>query len=89
MVQPSMPVLRQAIRKASAAFGDSVVGDARSAIAWLLDRADVLERCQQAMAMDQPPAVLIHRLRRLSQALLRDQSEGFDRRNGRSCRSND
>jgi hypothetical protein len=89
MVQPSMPVLRQAISKASAAYGDSVVRDARSAIAWLLDRADVLERCQQAMAMDQPPAVLIHRLRRLSQAVVRDASEGFERRNGRPCRSND
>jgi hypothetical protein len=55
--------------KASVAYGDSVVRDARSAIAWLLDRVEVLQRCQQEMAMNQPPAVLIDRLRRLSISL--------------------
>ena len=69
MIQPNRQVLTQAIAKASVAYGEGVVRDARSAIAWLLERGAVLQRCQQAMGMEQPRAVLVHRLRRLSVSL--------------------
>ena len=69
MIQPNRQVLTQAIAKASVAYGESVVRDARSAIAWLLERDAVLQRCQQAMGVEQPRAVLVHRLRRLSLSL--------------------
>jgi len=69
MVGPPRPVLARAIAKATGAYGDSVVRDARSAIAWLLERDEVLNRCRQALGMDQPRAVLVHRLRRLAVSL--------------------
>ncbi len=69
MIQPNRQVLTQAIAKASVAYGESVVRDARSAIAWLLERGAALQRCQQAMGMEQPRAVLVHRLRRLAMSL--------------------
>ena len=69
MVQPKRPTLARAIDKASSAYGYTVVRDARSAIAWLLDGDEVLDRCRQAMGMDQPRAVLVHHLRRLAISL--------------------
>ena len=69
MIQPNRQVLTQAIAKASVAYGEGVVRDARSAIAWLLERGAVLQRCQQAMGMEQPRAMLVHRLRRLAMSL--------------------
>jgi hypothetical protein len=69
MVQPNRQVLTQAIAKASVAYGESVVRDARSAIAWLLERDSLLRRCRQAMGMEQPQAVLVHHLRRLAVSL--------------------
>jgi hypothetical protein len=69
MVHPTRPVLTRAIAKASVAYGDSLVRDARSAIASLLERDEMLDRCRQALRMGQPAAVLVHRLRRLALSL--------------------
>ena len=69
MARPSRPVLVAAMAKASAAYGNDIERHARSAIAWLLGRADVLDRCREVLGMTQPRAVLVHRLRRLGASL--------------------
>ena len=69
MVQPGRPVLARAIAKASTAYGDAVVRDAHASINGLLERDGVLDRCRQALDMDLPRAVLVHRLRRLALSL--------------------
>ena len=69
MVHPPRPVLARGIAKAASAYGDSVVRDARSAITWLLERGEAVDRCRQALGMGQPRAVLVHQLRWLAVSL--------------------
>ncbi|MCX6432359.1 MAG: nucleotidyl transferase AbiEii/AbiGii toxin family protein [Actinobacteria bacterium] len=69
MVRPARPVLARGIAKAASAYGEGVVRDARSAITWLLERDEVVDRCRQALGMGQPRAVLVHQLRRLGVSL--------------------
>lgn len=69
MVRPSRPELRRAIDKATRAYGQSVCADAQTAIAWLLDHEQVLDRSRRQLGMSQPRAVLVDRLRALSRAI--------------------
>jgi hypothetical protein len=69
MVGPDRRTLTHGLRKARAAYGESVFDDAQSAIASLRDRDRAVERCQHALGMTQPRAVVVDRLRRLSASL--------------------
>lgn len=69
MIRPSRPILTRALTKAAIAYGDSVVRDARSAIAGLREQQDVLDRCQRALGIREPRAVVLHRLHRLAVSL--------------------
>lgn len=69
MAMPTKQILIGALDKAVGAYGEGVVRDSQSAIARLIERDDVLSRCIKAMAMEQPRAVLVDRLRRLSAAI--------------------
>ena len=65
MIPARRPILRQGLAKAQAAYGSDVVRDARRAIEALLDDQGRLQRCQEALSMSQPRAVVADRLRRL------------------------
>ncbi len=65
MMNPPLPLLRQAISKAEAAYGSAIVDDLGKAIDRLKNRPDWLERCMQALAMTLPKAVLWKQLRAL------------------------
>jgi hypothetical protein len=71
MVRPDRKTLTLGLRKAKNAYGQSVSDDAQSAIAAILDRDRGIDRCQQALSMTYPRAVLVDRLRRLSASLTR------------------
>lgn len=66
MMQPGRPLLRRAIDKAAAAYGQSIEADLAKAIAWLRERPGRLEACRQALRIHAvPAAVLWARIRRL------------------------
>jgi len=65
MMQPSKSLLKQAIDKARAAYGNSIEADLAKAIADLRDRPRRLEHCMGALAMNVPRAVVWKRLRAL------------------------
>lgn len=69
MMQPRLPLLRQAITKAEAAYGPAIRVDLEKAILRIQQRQGWLERCMQAMAMTLPKALLWQRLRNLHKAL--------------------
>jgi hypothetical protein len=71
MVKPDRRTLTHGLHKATEAYGPSVFDDAQSAIASLRDRDRAIERCQQALGMTHPRAVVVDRLRRLSASLTR------------------
>lgn len=73
MMQPGVPLFRQAIAKAEAAYGHSVCTDLGKAIHQLQQRQDWLERCIQAMAMTLPKALVWQRVRNLHKALSASQ----------------
>jgi hypothetical protein len=58
-------VLRPAMGKAAAAYGEAVLGSLRHALDGLDKRSGYLQRCLAAMAMDLQPAALHQRLRAL------------------------
>lgn len=67
MMPPDKKRLRQAIDKASGAYGPSIDADLRKAVDNLRSRPDRLERCMQAMAITGvPKAVLWQRIRALA-----------------------
>lgn len=74
MMQPGLPLLRQAIAKAEAAYGNAIRVDLEKAIHQLQQRQGWLERCMQAMAMTLPKALIWQRLRNLRKALSADGS---------------
>jgi hypothetical protein len=78
MMQPKLPLLRQAIAKAEAAYGGAVRVDLGKAIQQIQQRQGWLERCMQAMSMTLPKALVWQRLRNLHKALSR--SEQADRK---------
>lgn len=69
MMQPGLPLIRRAVAKAEAAYGQSVLRDLDKALQRLQDRYGWLERCMQVMAMDLPKAVVWQRLRALRKVL--------------------
>jgi len=69
MLQPRLPLLRQAIAKAEAAYGQSIRVDLEKAIHQLQQRQGWLERCMQAMAMKLPKALVWQRVRSLHMTL--------------------
>jgi hypothetical protein len=67
MMKPSKPLLRQAVEKASAAYGDSVQADLAKAIEDLRLRPHRLDTCMAAMHMTTvPKAVLWTRIKALA-----------------------
>ena len=75
MMQPGLPLLRQAIIKAEAAYGHAVRTDLGKAIHLLKQRQDWLERCMQAMAITLPKALIWQRVRNLQKSLSASQTD--------------
>lgn len=69
MMRPALPLLRAAVTKAASAYGDAVLRDLGRAIERMRSRAGWLERCMQAMAMTDPPALVWQRIRALRRVL--------------------
>jgi hypothetical protein len=69
MMQPRLPLLREAIAKAEAAYGQAIRVDLWKAVHQFQQRQGWLERCMQAMAMTLPKALLWQRVRNLRKAL--------------------
>lgn len=69
MMQPRLPLLRQAIAKAESAYGQAIRVDLEKAIHRLQQRQGWLERCMQAMAMTLPKALVWQRVCNLRKAL--------------------
>jgi len=65
MIDLDLPLLRQAVIKAEAAYGHSIRRDLNSAIERMHQRPGWLERCMQAMAIDTPQALLWQKIRAL------------------------
>ena len=53
------PLLQDAVAKAAAAYGSSIVADLRKAVQRLRDRPQRLEHCMQALRMDSVPKALL------------------------------
>ena len=69
MMRPALPLLRKAMLKAEAAYGQAIARDLGRAIDKLQSRHDWLERCMQAMAISLPKAVLWANIRALRRVL--------------------
>jgi hypothetical protein len=69
MMQPGLPLLRQAIAKAEVAYGQAVRVDLEKAIDRLQQRQGWLDHCMQTMAMNMPKALLWQRIRDLQKHL--------------------
>jgi hypothetical protein len=68
MLQPKGKLLKQALAKARAAYGDSIERDLAKAVDHLLTRDGRLERCMAAMQVDVPRALLWQRIKALRPA---------------------
>jgi Nucleotidyl transferase AbiEii toxin, Type IV TA system len=69
MMAPPPALLRQAVAKASSAYGDAIARDLLAAIDALRQRAGRLEVCRQALQITLPKAAVWGRIRRLRLAL--------------------
>jgi hypothetical protein len=69
MMQPPLRLLRQAVEKAQAAYGDSVLRDLERAIDRMHARPGWLERCMQMMNMSDTQALVWQRIRALRRVL--------------------
>ena len=69
MMSPALALLREAVSKAQAAYGQSILRDLQRAITALHTRPGRLERCMQVMAMTVPKAVLWQKIRALRRVL--------------------
>lgn len=69
MMDLTLPQLRQALGKASEAYGDAVQRDLAKAIDRLQQRHGWLERCMQVMSIDLPAALLWQKIRALRRVL--------------------
>ena len=65
MMSPPIALLREAVVKAEAAYGQSILRDLKKSIDALQGRPGRLERCMQVMAMSLPKAVLWQKIRAL------------------------
>jgi len=69
MMQPQLPLLRQAIVKSETAYGEAICGDLEKAINRLQHRQGWFDHCMQSMAMTLPKALVWQRVRNLHKAL--------------------
>lgn len=69
MMNLELPQLRQALEKATEAYGTSISRDLAKAIDRMQNRQGWLDRCMQAMAMDMPKAVLWQKIRGLRRVM--------------------
>ncbi|MDX8412276.1 MAG: nucleotidyl transferase AbiEii/AbiGii toxin family protein [Mariprofundaceae bacterium] len=69
MMAPSTDLLRKAIEKAEAAYGQAIRQDLAKAIQRLQERQGWLERCMEAMAMDIPQVQVWQKARSLRRVL--------------------
>jgi hypothetical protein len=72
MMDLKLPPLRQALEKATEAYGNSISRDLAKAIDRMQNRQGWLDRCMQAMAMDMPKAVLWQKIRGLRRVIAVD-----------------
>lgn len=78
MMQPKLPLLRQAIAKSESAYGQAIRVDLGKAIHQLQHRQGWLERCMQAMAMTLPKALVWQRVRNLHKGLSQIEPDQAD-----------
>jgi hypothetical protein len=69
MMNLKLPQLREALEKASEAYGTAIAKDLAKAIDRIQNRQGWLERCMQAMAIDVPKVSLWQKIRGLRQIL--------------------
>lgn len=69
MMQPALPLLRAAVKKAHQAYGGAVLRDLAKAIDYLQVRDGRLERCISALAIKLPTALLWQRISALKRVL--------------------
>ncbi len=69
MMNLELPQLRQALEKATEAYGTSISRDLAKAIDRMQNRQGWLDRCMQAMAMDMPKGVLWQKIRGLRRVI--------------------
>lgn len=69
MMQPRLPLLRKAVTKTEAAYGNTITRDLGKAIEKMQQRHGWLEKCMQAMNMTLPPALVWQRIRALRRVL--------------------
>lgn len=69
MMNPPLALLRSAVAKAEAAYGQAIRRDLEKAIQRIQDRHDWLERCMQAMAMNLPKVLVWQKVRALRRVL--------------------
>ena len=72
MMSPALALLREAVAKAEAAYGQSILRDLQKSIAAIHTRPGRLERCMQVMAMTIPKALLWQKIRALRRVLPKD-----------------
>lgn len=72
MMKPSKPLLAKAINKAAVAYGQSVTRDLSRALERMQERANWLDRCMEALAINTPKAVLWQNIRALASSLPQD-----------------
>jgi len=82
MMQPKLPLLRQALVKAGGAYGAAVSVDMGKAILRLQQRQGWLDHCMQVMAMTVSKALVWQRMRTLHKALLLANRDELFRENG-------
>ena len=76
MMNLNLPQLRQALEKATEAYGAAIARDLGKAIDKMQNRQGWLERCMQVMAMNMPKAVLWQKIRSLRQVVVGGGSSG-------------
>ena len=76
MMAPKLVLLREAVRKAEGAYGQSILRDLQKAINAIQTRPGRLERCMQVMAMTIPMAVLWQKIRALKRVLPKETAIG-------------
>lgn len=69
MMQPRLPLLRQAVAKTEVVYGDAIKRDLGKAIEKMQQRRGWLEKCMRAMDMTLPPALVWQGIRSLQKVL--------------------
>ena len=72
MMSPTLALLRHAVAKAEAAYGQSVLRDLQKSIDAIQTRPDRLQRCMLVMAMAMPKVVVWQKIRALKRVLPKD-----------------